>query len=237
MTSSTDQALPLLTTVLDTLGSDIISGAIEPGSTFTLQDLSERFNISRTVAREAMRALEQLGLVASSRRVGIRVLPMPEWSVFDSSIIGWRLGHEKTRQKQLDSLNQLRISIEPIAARLAAIRAPVEEREEILALAERLYELEINPSRRVGEELATDLRFHTMVLHASGNEMFTAVAPALLTLLKGKSVFGSAKRNPIGGTADLHRELAHAICDSRPDEAEALARRILDEARASVDSE
>ena len=60
-------AEPLLTSILDTLGEQIVSGALEPGHTFTLQDLSNRFGISRTVAREVMRALEQLGLVSSSR--------------------------------------------------------------------------------------------------------------------------------------------------------------------------
>ncbi|MGO2613563.1 FadR/GntR family transcriptional regulator [Corynebacterium flavescens] len=234
MTTSTDHSLPLLNSVLDCVGSDIVSGAIVPGSTFTLQSLSERFNVSRTVAREAMRALEQLGLVSSSRRVGITVLPMQEWSVFDHAIISWRLSNEKTREEQVTSLNQLRLSIEPMAARLAATSAPVEERREILALARKLHELENTPSPRTGEELAADLRFHTMVLHASGNEMFAALAPSLLSLLKGKSVFGSAKRNPLGGTAELHLDLARAICDSRPDEAEALARAILDTARTSI---
>ncbi|HAT1459365.1 TPA: FadR family transcriptional regulator, partial [Corynebacterium striatum] len=142
---------------------------------------------------------------------------------------------EKGRQEQLDSLNQLRLAIEPIAARMAATRASEAEKQEIVELADRLHELEINPSRRVGEELATDLRFHSMVLHASGNEMFAALTPSLLSMLKGKSVFGSEKRNPIAGTSDLHQDLAHAIQNSRPDDAERIARSILDEARASVD--
>ena len=63
-------AEPLMASVLATLGKEIVSGAMPAGHTFTLQDLSTRFEISRTVAREAMRALEQLGLVTSSRRVG-----------------------------------------------------------------------------------------------------------------------------------------------------------------------
>ena len=52
---------PLLSSILDTLGEEIVSGEMPEGHTFTLHDLSERFDISRTVAREAMRALEQPG--------------------------------------------------------------------------------------------------------------------------------------------------------------------------------
>lgn len=233
--STRDNAAPLLSSVLDQIGFEIINGTIATGQKFTLQDISARFDISRTVAREAMRALEQLGLVASSRRVGLTVLPMSEWSVFDQSIINWRLQGDKSRVDQLRTLNQLRVAIEPIAARYAAIQASAADKAEITALATKLVELEDAPSDRAGEELTTDLRFHTMILHASGNEMFTALAPSLLSILKGKSVFGSPKRNPIGSTAALHVDLAKAISEGDGDEAERVARAILDTARVGLD--
>lgn len=95
MANSSESPVPLLTTVLDQIGAEIVSGTIETGQRFTLQDICARFDISRTVAREAMRALEQLRMVSSSRRVGITVLPLSEWAVFDQSIINWRLACEK----------------------------------------------------------------------------------------------------------------------------------------------
>lgn len=231
MTTSTraEAAVPLLSHVLDEIGAEIVTGVIKTDQRFTLQDISVRFGISRTVAREAMRALEQMGLVMSSRRVGLTVLPMSEWNVFDQQVINWRLAGEKSRGAQLHSLNQVRLAIEPIAARLAASTASEEQRGEILDLALRLHELEVSPSHRVGEELAIDLRFHASILYASGNEMFTALAPSLLAMLKGKSVYGSRKRDPISGTVDLHIELAEAIRDGKAAQAEHLAREILDE--------
>ncbi|MEX3562733.1 FCD domain-containing protein [Corynebacterium phoceense] len=231
MTTSThaEAAVPLLSHVLDEIGAEIVSGVIKTDQRFTLQDISVRFGISRTVAREAMRALEQMGLVMSSRRVGLTVLPMTEWNVFDQQVINWRLAGEKSRGPQLHSLNQVRLAIEPIAARLAASTASEEQRGEILDLALRLHELEVSPSHRVGEELAIDLRFHASILYASGNEMFTALAPSLLAMLKGKSVYGSRKRDPMSGTVDLHIELAEAIRDGEAAQAERLAREILDE--------
>ncbi|WP_347305600.1 FCD domain-containing protein [Corynebacterium sp. SA-MJD20WY100] len=231
MTTSTraEAAVPLLSHVLDEIGAEIVTGVIKTDQRFTLQDISVRFGISRTVAREAMRALEQMGLVMSSRRVGLTVLPMSEWNVFDQQVINWRLAGEKSRGAQLHSLNQVRLAIEPIAARLAASTASEEQRGEILDLALRLHELEVSPSHRVGEELAIDLRFHASILYASGNEMFAALAPSLLAMLKGKSVYGSRKRDPISGTVDLHIELAEAIRDGKAAQAEHLAREILDE--------
>ena len=71
-----------------------------------------------------------------------------------------------------------------------------------------------------------------MVLHASGNEMFAALSPLLLSMVRGRSVFGSRKRNPTAGTARLHLDLAHTIHSGDANEAEKIARAILTEARA-----
>ena len=200
---------PLLGSVVDRLGAEIVCGDIAEGERFRLRDIEKRFGISRTVAREAMRTLEHLGMVSSGRRVGITVRPMEQWAVYDPVIIGWRLGSDKTRGQQVARLNELRLGIEPVAARLAAHNASAQQRSELLRLAARLAELETTPSPRVGEELETDLHFHTLILRASGNEMLAALAPSLVAMLKGKSVFGSRKRNPIGGTTQLHLSLIH----------------------------
>ena len=70
-----------------------------------------------------------------------------------------------------------------------------------------------------------------MVLHASGNEMFAALSPFLLSMVRGRSVFGSAKRNPTSGTADLHLNLADAINAGDATAAEQISRTILGLAR------
>ena len=98
MTETPYPGRPLLDNVLAELGQDIISGTLPEGRTFTLQDLSDRFDISPHRGREAMRALEQLGLVSSSRRVGITVRPRSSWAVFDKSIIDWRLACPNDRR-------------------------------------------------------------------------------------------------------------------------------------------
>lgn len=225
------KAGPLAGAVLDVVGQAIAGGAYAPGDRLTLRGLEAEFGVSRTVAREAMRALEQLGMVESSRRVGLTVLPMERWAVFDPAVIAWRLRGEKSRAAQLRTLNELRVAIEPLAARHCAEHASEADRAEILRLAGELCELDAHPSPKVGAELEVDLQFHTAILRGSRNEMFNALAPSLLAIFKGKSIFGSAKRDPVAGTAQLHLELARAIADSRADTAEALSRRILDHNR------
>ncbi|NKY07937.1 FadR family transcriptional regulator, partial [Cellulomonas hominis] len=61
----------LHSTVLEVIGSEITAGALPEGSVLTLEQIQQRFAVSRTVARETMRMLEHLGLVTSRRRVGL----------------------------------------------------------------------------------------------------------------------------------------------------------------------
>lgn len=222
-------AAPLLDNVLDELGRDIISGTLPEGRTFTLQYLSTRFDISRTVAREAMRALEQLGLVSSSRRVGITVRPRSSWAVFDQSIIDWRLDCSTERTSQLRSLSELRVGIEPQAARMAATNATPEQREELVSLARRLRELGEEGAGDGQEFLEVDSRFHNLLLEASGNEMFAALAPSMLSVLQGRSRHGMAPADPPNSALTAHEELAAHIFDGDEAAAESQARLLLTE--------
>lgn len=77
--------------LLAELGPAIASGELPEGTVLRAEELEERFGVSRTVVREAVRILEGMRLVASRRRVGITVQPRSDWDVFDPLVIRWRL--------------------------------------------------------------------------------------------------------------------------------------------------
>ena len=187
---------PLLSSILDTLGEEIVSGKQPEGHTFTLHDLSERFDISRTVAREAMRALEQLGLVSSSRRVGLKVLPQSEWNVFDHAVISWRLRSDEQRPAQLASLRELRDSVEPGAARLAATNATREQARRLRELAEQIVELASQDAGNSEAFQEADLEFHAIMLEASRNEMFIALTQPIMSIMSGRALYGIMPDDP-----------------------------------------
>lgn len=226
-TSGHRSSQPLLSSILDTLGEDIVSGRQPEGHTFTLHDLSERFGISRTVAREAMRALEQLGLVSSSRRVGLRVLPQSEWNVFDHSIISWRLRSEEQRPAQLASLRELRDAIEPAAARLAATNASREQARRLCQLADQIVELAGQDAGNSEAFQEADLEFHGLMLEASGNEMFVALTPPIMDIMSGRALYGIMPDDPHVDTMQIHVDLAQAISSGDADAAEDASRRLL----------
>lgn len=229
-------ATPLLASVLDKLGREIVAGTLPEGYIFTLQAIGERFDISRTVAREAMRALEQLGLVSSSRRVGITVRSSDSWAVFDPTVITWRLQDDNERPRQLRSLTEVRIAVEPIAAHNAAYNATPEQREELIALAAEMRKLGESTFGASPEFLQADMRFHTILLEASGNEMFRALSSPLLKALYGRTEFGLQPESPSEKALAAHEEVAQAIAEGDGTRAEEAARVLIAEVRASLSS-
>jgi DNA-binding transcriptional MocR family regulator len=101
--------------LLTALGTGIASGKYPAGRVLTLEGVSAEHGVSRSVAREAIRVLESMGMVAARRRVGITIQPSDKWNVFDPRVIRWRL-ESSDRAALLVTLSELRRGFEPAAA-------------------------------------------------------------------------------------------------------------------------
>lgn len=78
--------------VTRSIGVDILSGRLTPGSALPAEDeLLRRFRISRTALREALKTLAAKGMIQSKTRVGTSVLPASHWNMFDPDLMAWRL--------------------------------------------------------------------------------------------------------------------------------------------------
>ncbi len=210
--------------VLNDLGLSIVSGEISPESTILAEQLEERYSVSRSVVREAVRVLQSLGMVASVKRVGMRVLPMSEWSLYDPLVIRWRL-EQAENGRQLRSLTELRSAIEPQAAKLAALHASDEAAGELLALAARMRAVGRSGDLELFLEL--DIRFHSLVLAASGNEMFARLDRVIAEVLTGRTHRGLMPSTPHEEALQLHVDVADAIQGKRPADAFASMERIM----------
>lgn len=221
----------LHSTVLDTIGKQITSGALPEGHVLRLDQVQEQAGVSRTVARETMRVLESMGLVRSRRRVGIIVQPRSSWNVFDPRVIWWRLSGSG-RDVQLRSLTELRIAVEPLAAAAAARSAPAAERERAVELAASMRAR--GEAGELDEFLELDIRFHTLLLEASGNEMFAALTDVVAVVLRGRITLGLMPRHPEPRALELHEEVAGAVAARREMDAEHAMRELLGEVRAAI---
>lgn len=194
-------------TLRDQVGQDIVAGRLAAGTIIKAEDLRARYDVSLSVVREVVRVLESLGMLQPIRRVGLVVLAMSEWMLLDPLVIRWRMTEAPARQ--LRSLTELRVAIEPEAAGLAAQYAQAEAAEEIMGLAARM-----RASGRQGDVeafLEADVEFHRAVLGAGGNELFAAFDTVIGEILAGRTGAGLMPKFPHPDALQWHFDVADAI--------------------------
>lgn len=183
----------------------ILSNHLKPGQKLLDRDLAEELGVSRTPVREALRLLEQEGLVGNRSGKGYFVADM------DSKHIG--------------ELYDLREILEAQAIRLAAERATSSQLEELAGVLATLETFRDNPAKR-GEEIKIGLRIHEIIARASGNAFLHETLIRLLDRMQFFIWMEMLNEDP--ETADLtrreHTALLALIREKRVDEAEALVR-------------
>ncbi len=219
--------------VVEILGTAICTGELPSGSVVRGEQLEERYGVSRSVVREALGVLSSMGMVKSTKRVGVRILPWSEWNLYDPQVIRWRLA-SSGRVGQLRSLTELRTAVEPEAARLAAMRAPAQAASELLGLAGKLWVA--GQAGDVDSFLELDILFHDMVLQASGNEMFGKLSTLVAEVLTGRTHYGLMPQRPHQEALQLHMDVASSIQRGSPVDAHRAMLGIMERALAEMGS-
>lgn len=218
--------------VLAKIGPDLVEGVLVPGQVLRIEGLEARYGVSRTVIREVVKVLESLQIVSSRRRVGVRVRPRREWNLFDPRIIRWRLDGPG-RAEQLRLLSELRHGIEPVAAQLAARHATPEQCGKLTGAV-----IGMTVTGKAGDleaYLAHDVTFHQVLLEASGNEMFAALAPVAAEVLTGRTHYDLMPASPSVAAIRLHGDVAQAVAGGSPEQARRAMDDILDESMDAMD--
>jgi DNA-binding FadR family transcriptional regulator len=212
--------------VADALGQEVAGGAHPADTVLRTDALQARFEVSRTVVREAVRILEAKRLLRSTPHVGLTVRPVTDWHLYDPDVIRWRLAGPG-RVTHLDELTELRAAVEPAAAAAAARRAAPEEREELLAYASAMR-ARAAAGDRVGF-LEADTRFHALLLAISGNPLFAQLGPVTVELLLGRAQLRLLPAAPDPEDAARHDAVAMAVAAADAQAAEAAMRLVVKE--------
>ncbi|WEV42496.1 FCD domain-containing protein [Bifidobacterium sp. ESL0682] len=200
--------IPMHHAVAEQLAVDIIENRWKPGTSITLNDIQERFSISRTVAREAAHALQSAKAIIVRKRVGLIAQELNKWLSLDTQVIKWKL-HSSYRKQQLLTLTELRLAVEPVAAGDAALHAPMETRALMPVLASEMRKNGESGNLDKFHEL--DVRFHNEILINSGNELFAALSPLVDIVLKSRVEQGLYPAAPRPDALDAHEKVAEGI--------------------------
>ncbi|MGV9574601.1 FadR/GntR family transcriptional regulator, partial [Streptomyces nigra] len=150
------------------LGQMIVSGDLGADRPLVPEEIGQRFEVSRTVVRESLRVLEAKGLVSARPNVGTRVRPVSDWNLLDPDIIEWRaFGPQRDDQRR--ELSELRWTIEPLAARLAAGHG----RDDVQQRLSDMVEI-MGHAMGQGDVLTfsrADAEFHSLLIQMAGNRM------------------------------------------------------------------
>lgn len=153
------------------LADAIISGELAPGARLPTETaLTEQFGISRGVARESLRGLEERGLITVKHGSATTVNPRANWDLFDADVIAVALGGPAAVSVLGDYL-ECRRMIEIGSAGLAATRA---NHERVGRLEDRLEAMKAaiaqrNARTQEREYHAADVAFHLTLVEATGN--------------------------------------------------------------------
>jgi len=201
----------------------ILSGGYPPGFRLKTIDLAKESEVSRTPVREALRQLQQEGLVDIRPKQGARVRTITF--------------------REFKEMCELRLAMESFAAELAARnRGPedlVEMEDAIQQMQQLVTQLDQNPGgEQLVQQLAReDIQFHMAILNAAGNNLLRVEVLRLHLFNKLVNInfprinSGTpAIDSPLGG----NRERRHFVLESHRKIFDAVVAQQTDAARSAM---
>ena len=175
--------------LISDIRKEVSSGILKPGDQLEVTALAERFGVSRTPIREAIRTLVESGVLETRPRKGsfVRVLSA----------------------KQLLDLFQVAAELEGMACRLAALSLTKENVEAIergLAKCTQAAEVQNN-----AEYAMANLDFHTAIHNASGNDWLIEQLRQLQINLNSYRTMPYKIRGRLKKSTDEHKIICDAI--------------------------
>jgi DNA-binding GntR family transcriptional regulator len=191
----------------------VLSGEIAPGLKLDEQMLAQRFQVSRTPVREALRQLASTGLIELK----------PNRGAFVASLT----------PEQLEEMFVAMAELEATCARLAAMSMTPVERRALQRLHERMAEFARQDL--IQEFVEANERFHSLIYAGAHNAILAESATALrrrLALYR-RSQFRNAGRLPRSHAE--HEEVVKAIVSGEPARAHAAMLHHVDLVEASFE--
>jgi len=182
---------------VEALRRAITTGELPPGSHVSEIDMADRLQISRGTLREAMRQLQQEGLLTAGTRGRLLVRHMDE--------------------NELVDLFAVRGALEALAARTLTERGDrVEATAELRAAADAMTAVE---NGSLEERIEADLNFHRTLCRLSGNPTLLRTWESLEGSIRMSILHSGLERAVRNMSVQRHYDIVAAIEAGDPDDA------------------
>lgn len=215
------------------MGRRIVAGTFQPGELIEDEkSLADRYAVSRVVVREAVKILVEKGMLSVRRGIGTHVRTRNNWKLLDDDVMAWHLS-APPRREFLAQLTEMRLAVEPAAARWAAERATEEDIEAIQTACDRMAAEQGSAERFI----IADALFHKAVLHAAHNEFLAAIEGVTYSALLISVRITNKDPRENGASIPFHRDVANAIAARDGALAEKLTAKLLQDAARRIQLE
>ena len=189
--------------VVEAIRQAIIEGRFPPGAKLPSEhEIARTFGVSRSSVREAIRHLAAMGLVTSRQGAGAFVARPEPARAMDALVPAFVLSQPSVRH-----LLEVRQSVEPYTAALAALRATDADLEELATIVRTL-----DAQRGHGEAYArTDRLFHHRIALASGNPLFPRILDLVHALFMRELLMTVRLPGAMEESFAFHRRIFEAI--------------------------
>ncbi|MEO6291170.1 MAG: FadR/GntR family transcriptional regulator [Burkholderiaceae bacterium] len=186
----------LVTEIVESLTNNILSGDIKPGDKLpTEAAIMTRFDVSRTVVREAISKLQASNLVETRHGIGTFARSPNDSKNFSIAAVDF------ATIADVISVLELRISLETEAAGLAAQRRTPEN---LVALKQALTAFE-DSIEQDSDAVPSDFQFHMEIAHATGNRHFADLMTYLGAMIIPRTRVNTPQHAPEGRLSYLRR--------------------------------
>ena len=185
-----------MTEIVDALAASIREGHLKPGEKLpTEADIMARFDVSRTVVREALSKLQASSLVETRHGIGTFVLAPHDAGNFKITAENFATVDD------VIAVLELRISLETEAAGLAAQRR-TPENIHAMETALKAFEESINLD---SDAVPPDFQFHMEIARSTGNRHFADLMTYLGTMIIQRTRVNTTHSAPEGRLNYLQR--------------------------------
>jgi GntR family transcriptional repressor for pyruvate dehydrogenase complex len=162
--------------LVDAIKRMIVDEGFAPGDKFHSEnDLTAKLEVSRSSVREAVRILEVIGQITVKHGKGIFIVNTDAHPF--EGFVDWLKNNDQSLQEHFE----VRLIVEPQAARLAALAATSED----VALIEKAHAGFVRNARLglTAETIQYDRDFHKLMARATHNKVLSALIRSMTTSL------------------------------------------------------